>query len=345
MIHVEIQEYPDKKTRDEWNDFLLNHPNGSVFQSPEYFDLYTTSSRYQPILFLARKPSGTLTALIFALEIKEKKWLPSYLISRIVVVGGPLIEVDTPDKNTIAEEILKALVSYAKNRSLFIEFRNLFDLTTCNQAFQNTGFTFEPWSNLLNDTTDQTLLWERLSRHKQKQILRSLKAGAVVRPAENIEEVESFYHILSDLYRSKIKKPLPPIEIFKKFFQLSVEGNPGCILIVIYNGEIIGGMACPISESKVMYEWYVCGLDTKFHHIHPSTLVTFQALQYASLHTIPTFDFMGLGHPEKPYGVRDFKLQFGGEVVNYGRYFRVNNQFLYSIANLGFKFLAFLKWV
>lgn len=33
-----------------------------------------------------------------------------------------------------------------------------------------------------------------------------------------------------------------------------------------------------------------------------------------------TFDFMGAGKPNKPYGVREFKKRFGGELVEYGRY-------------------------
>jgi len=38
---------------EKWYDFLLNHPNGNVFQSPFMFKMYENSSNHQPIIFLA----------------------------------------------------------------------------------------------------------------------------------------------------------------------------------------------------------------------------------------------------------------------------------------------------
>jgi len=52
---------------------------------------------------------------------------------------------------------------------------------------------------------------------------------------------------------------------------------------------------------------------------------------------------MGVGVPGKDYGVREFKSKFGGEMVNFGRFGRVNNKFLYAITEMGFNFLALLK--
>ena len=52
---------------------------------------------------------------------------------------------------------------------------------------------------------------------------------------------------------------------------------------------------------------------------------------------------MGVGKPDQEYGVRDFKARFGGELVNYGRLTRINNPFLYSLAEFGYNVLALLK--
>ncbi len=52
---------------------------------------------------------------------------------------------------------------------------------------------------------------------------------------------------------------------------------------------------------------------------------------------------MGVGRPDRKYGVRDFKARFGGELVNYGRLTRVNNHFLYNIAELGYNILAIFR--
>ena len=72
-------------------------------------------------------------------------------------------------------------------------------------------------------------------------------------------------------------------------------------------------------------------------------LATWAAMEYAIENKIESFDFMGVGRPDVPYGVRDFKERFGGKQVNYGRLTRINNKFLYNTAELGYNILALLK--
>jgi lipid II:glycine glycyltransferase (peptidoglycan interpeptide bridge formation enzyme) len=49
------------------------------------------------------------------------------------------------------------------------------------------------------------------------------------------------------------------------------------------------------------------------------------------------FDFGGAGKPDEEYGVRDYKLKFGGELVNWGRFQKVHKPFLMRVGKLGFK--------
>ncbi len=99
----------------------------------------------------------------------------------------------------------------------------------------------------------------------------------------------------------------------------------------------------PVFRDKVIYEWYICGLDQEYKHVYPSVLATWAAIDYAVKNNIKTFDFMGVGVPDRDYGVRDFKAKFGGEMVNYGRFGRINNKFLYAITEIGFNILAALR--
>ena len=51
---------------------------------------------------------------------------------------------------------------------------------------------------------------------------------------------------------------------------------------------------------------------------------------------------MGAGKPDENYGVREFKEKFGGELVEYGRFIRINNPLLYK---LGTSALSILKQI
>jgi lipid II:glycine glycyltransferase (peptidoglycan interpeptide bridge formation enzyme) len=44
------------------------------------------------------------------------------------------------------------------------------------------------------------------------------------------------------------------------------------------------------------------------------------------------YDFGGAGWPNVPYGVRDFKAKFGGDLVCYGRYRKVYSRWKMALA-------------
>ena len=48
---------------------------------------------------------------------------------------------------------------------------------------------------------------------------------------------------------------------------------------------------------------------------------------------------MGAGVPDVPYGVRDFKSEFGGTMVEHGRFLNVCKPWLYRIGKLAIKVL------
>jgi lipid II:glycine glycyltransferase (peptidoglycan interpeptide bridge formation enzyme) len=118
------------------------------------------------------------------------------------------------------------------------------------------------------------------------------------------------------------------------FFEGFLETGPGKILLVKFENKIIGGILCPILDQKTIYEYYVCGLDAEYPKQYPSVMATWAAIEYAMENNISQFDFMGAGSPAKKYGVRDFKLRFGGSEVENGRFIRINNRFLYLTGRL-----------
>ena len=48
-------------------------------------------------------------------------------------------------------------------------------------------------------------------------------------------------------------------------------------------------------------------------------------------------DFGGAGKPNEKYGVRDYKMKFGGELVNFGRYTKINNKSKMLLGKTGLK--------
>jgi hypothetical protein len=287
--------------------------------------------------------TGTIKGILSGVIIREMNGLAGYFSSRTVIYGGPLIDPSEDKRPEILDILLRGLIRKVRKHSIFIQFRNFYDQEANRETFFDHGFHLRDRLNLIVDTSDLEQAKSKMSASRLRQVRKSLELGARCIEPENIDQVRAFYEILLDLYRHKVKKPLPAWEFFRQFYILSKERRLGIIQLVEYKGKVIGGILSPVTPGKTIYEWYVCGLDQEYREVHPSVLATWAAIEFAAKNGIPSFDFMGVGIPGREYGVRDFKARFGGELVNYGRFARVNNRFFYGISEIGYNFMSLFK--
>ncbi len=316
----------------EWDKLASTSPFGSFFQTRKSFLFFEQINGIEPFVVSMRK-GETVLAVITGIILKEGKCLKSFLTRRAIVIGGPLLSYDTGNEEL--ELLLKELIKFLKNKVIFIEIRNLHDFTNYKPAFEKAGFAFMDHLNFKVDCTNRSLMEQRISKSKKRQIKKGLRQGAEIIKASTVDEVIAFYKILKKLYKEKVKTPLLPKEFFIRFF----EKDLGKYLLVRYKNRIVGGIMCPVYRDKVIYEWYVCGKDEEYKNIYPSVLATWAAMDYANKNGLQVFDFMGAGSPGKDYGVREFKSKFGGELVSYGRFLYIVNPFLYYFGKIGVKVL------
>jgi lipid II:glycine glycyltransferase (peptidoglycan interpeptide bridge formation enzyme) len=155
----------------------------------------------------------------------------------------------------------------------------------------------------------------------------SRKEGADWVDTSDKKDVYEYYNLLSNLYKTRIKTPLFPVEFFEKLFELKV----GKLFIIKYNNKIIGGSICVLMPNQTVYEWFVCGLDGQIKNVFPSTMATWAAIEFAASNGFKRFDMMGAGKPDESYGVREFKSKFGGTLVEHGRFLYICKPHLYSL--------------
>jgi hypothetical protein len=361
---------PEKLKQLGWASFVDSHQEGSVFQSPEMYELFLHSRGMTPVVVgLADGKGNALKGILLGVTLREMTGLAGYFSSRTVIYGGPLIAPDVNDREDALRAMLEGLIKKVRNHAIFIQFRNFFSHEAYRDVFTEKGFNLRDRLNLLVDTSSRETVIRNMSESRWRQIRKGLGIGrlgdlkigrfgdlkigglgdlgiggfAKIIIPDKVGQVRDFYDILFDLYKHKVKKPLPSWEFFEQFYHISREGRLGVILLVEYKGKIIGGIIAPVTPGKTIFEWYVCGLDQEYKEVHPSVLATWAALEYAVKNNIPRFDFMGVGIPERDYGVRDFKARFGGEMVNYGRFARINNRFFFSISEVGYNVLSLFR--
>ena len=103
---TEITDSPDTKP---WCEFVLNHPHGNIFQTPEMAEVYRRTKNYEPVTLAAvdTKPffkkeilsftkeilyfiDNEILAVLQAVVIKELSGVLGSFSARAIIQGGPL---------------------------------------------------------------------------------------------------------------------------------------------------------------------------------------------------------------------------------------------------------------
>nr|MCR5040144.1 aminoacyltransferase [Bacteroidales bacterium] len=276
---------------------------------------------------------GQLKGLVVGYIQKDGGKLKQFFSRRAIIIGGPLLSEDIEEEElkTLLQSVKQALV----NKVVFIETRNFNDYGIWRTAFMNCGFDYNPHLNFHVRTESLEVAQSGIGKHRWRYIRVSLRDGANLVDHPNQNQLVEFYSILKHLYHTKVKTPLFPYEFFTKLIEL----ENAHFFLVDYEGKVIGGSVCVAMPGRAVYEWFVCGNENYRKGIRPTSVATWFGLEYAANNGCPLFDLMGAGKPNEPYGVRDFKAEFGGKLVEHGRFVYLNKPFLFWIGKLGVKIM------
>ena len=311
----------------QWNELIKSSSVATWFQTPEAYRFYSSVSDMLPFAYGVSE-EGRLVGVVVGYTTKEKCNLKQHFTARTIIPGGPLLSQEITDK---ALSTLLITLYEKLDNTIYIESRNYNDYSQWKSVFNANGFVYQSHYDIHVRCDDN----HKISDRRQRELKKAVKNGAIVQEAQSEQEIRDWYQILSQLYKQKVHTPLPELDFFLQFYRNRV----GIYLLVKDGDTVIGGMMCPILDGKAIYEWYVCGLDEEYKDLYPSVVVTFAAIEYAKSNQLALFDFMGAGKPDEPYGVRDFKAEFGGELVEYGRFLCIRKPLLYAIGKMGVKWL------
>ena len=322
--------------KNKWESLLNESPTASWFQSYSCYQFYKKLD-FLKTFAIAVENKDELLALVCGYIVADGGLIKRFMSRRAIIPGGMLIGANC-DKNAI-EMLLKYLTESVSKDAIYTEFRNYFDYSEHRNSFERCDYTYLPHLNFQISTPSVERCLKELSTTKRRDVKQSLKQGAEISETKNRNEVDEFYILLFDLYKTKIRTPLFP----KDFFQKIVEFPDAHLFVIKYDNKIIGGSLCVGLEKEILYEWFVCGLDGKYKNIYPSTLATWAAVEYSALHNFRYFDMMGAGKPGEGYGVREFKSKFGGELVEHGRFLYISNTMLFKTGEFAIKMLRKIK--
>ncbi len=321
--------------RQQWSELVRTSETRTWFQSPEAYDFYASLPELMEPFVYGVESDGKLCAVCVGYVTKESNSIRQFFTRRAIIIGGPCLANDCVNEEV--KLLLSTLnfpygvsrseeLSTGSNAPIYIETRNFNDFSHWKEAFEDAGFSYKPHLNFHVDPSVN-----KLSDNRKRQLK---KSDAVVSEGVSELEIREWYKVLAELYRTKVKTPLWPIDFFLEAYRQDIAK----FLLVKHEGRIIGG-SMVVADERTVYEWFECGLNAQYKDQYPSVLATYAGIQLAHQSGCARYDMMGAGEPGVPYGVRDFKAEFGGQLVEHGRFLCVCKPILYKIGTIGIKIL------
>jgi serine/alanine adding enzyme len=324
---IEILSNPDKKI---WENFVYNHPRGNIFQTPEMAEVYkNTKNHYSLTLAAIDSRSGEITALVNAVRIHQFSGPIGLFTSRSIISGGPLFN-DNPEGYESVRLLMEQYDAITGRNAIYTEIRNLWD--TKNVPLSRE-YTYEEHLNFLIDLSQgEEQLWKNLSQSRRHGVTKSRKKGVTIEEISSENDMETLYVLLKETY-AKALHPLADKSFFDSVYTHLVSKNRGKIFFARHENASIG-VSLFLVYKQTIYAWYRGSLQ-EYSKLFPNDFLVWHTLEWGSKNNYSVFDFMGAGKPDQQYGVRDFKRQFGGALVNYGRYKKVHSPIKYWVSQRG----------
>ncbi len=321
--YVITSEINEKK----WDDFVAAHPLGNIFQTSAMFEVYSLTKGYRPLRFWAVNPkTQEIGGVLMGLILHEKEGLMGALSTRANIHGGPL----TLENNSrIAQKLLDAFDQVAKQTAIWSEIHNLYE----SQLDIKTYALQDHLNYLIDLTKTEPEMWAKVRPTRRKNI----RTGQNLNKFQELvdaRELPIFCHIVKDNY-ARVKIPLSDASLFRAAYQILVKKGLAKIFFAKHNQVYAAGRLILVYK-KTLYDWYA-GAKTAELKNCPNDFLVWEILQWGRNHGFEIFDFGGAGKPNVPYGPRDFKRQFGGELVNFGWPTRIFSPWKYRVAHWGLK--------
>ncbi len=322
-----------------WENFVINHPGGNVFQLPQFYQVYKQSDLFDPVILIAKNEKEILGVLL-AYVRKEFSSRLGDLTTRAIAIGGPLIK---DNDGEVLKLILDRYNEIVGKKAIYSQLRNLFCFEKQKELFNNEGFIFDDHLDIHVDLTiPQEELWSKVNSKARNRYRCAAKKGTIFAIEDGEDALKECYNILKEVY-ARIKLPLPAFDYFLNLYKIFNSDKAKFIIFTAkYEGKIIGCLLA-LSFKDTIYGLYN-GAHTEYYDKEPNSLLPWEIFLYGKSKGFKKFDWMGAGKPGIPYSVRDYKLKFGGELVNLGRFENVHDQFRYNIGKVGLKIYKGVKY-
>jgi lipid II:glycine glycyltransferase (peptidoglycan interpeptide bridge formation enzyme) len=303
--------------REKWGEFVYQHPDGNIFQTPEMFEVYKETKHWEPLFFAIIDNNENILSLLLTAIQKEIGSFLGRFTARAVVWGGPLLS-PIENKGELINLTLKTLDELLGKKVIYVQFRNLKEFSQEKLYFVNNNYSYQDHLNYhINLLSSEEELLDRMSKNRRKNIKKAMNNDLKVAEINDINDLKTFYNLLRKTY-SRIKLPCPSLEFFKNAFRYLEKKGFLKIFLISKDKKNIASRAVLVYKNNI-YDWYA-GSSNNTLALYANDLLIWEILLWGKRRGCNLFDFGGAGSPGNFYGPGEYKRRFGGKEVNFGRF-------------------------
>lgn len=293
----------------KWSAFVQTHPLGNVFQTPEMYDVYACAQHTKPIVVAAME-DNEIVGVLLAQYLTNGSSLASWLTARSIITGGPLAKDNNPEVINALFEAYKRLLP---SSTIYSEIRPIYSM----EWMDSLGWARKGHYNLILglEKTDEEL-FEQMHKERRRNINQAIKAGLEFREITEEDEIRAIVALIKQTYERK-HVPISYLDMFGAVRRLMGD-YAHFFASYTPEGKMIAGEV-RLCYKNLVYAWFA-GSDEAYFKLRPNDFTMWNVICWAHAQGYKLLDFGGGGEPGVPYGVRDYKLKYGCEMYDYGRY-------------------------
>lgn len=313
--------------KSKWNAFVEKHPRGTVFQSYEMFEVYQNTTHNQPIA-VAVMEDGRVLGVLLAAFMWNGNAVSKLFTARSIINGGPLA---LDDDETVLKLLLRGYRKALPLCTIYSEIRPVFCMDSMGCILKGEGFIRKGhYSLILCLKQNLDGLFDAMHKKRKREIKKSIEFGLEFKELQTQEEKRQAVELIKQTYRRK-NVPLAYSDVLT---QLNDYLGDYVRYFGAYIEDRIIASKIDLCFNYVVYAWFA-GSDEKFFSYYPNDFLMWGLIKWAKKNGFEYLDFGGGGEPGVPYGVRDYKLQYGCQIFDYGRYQYFHRPLMYKIGEFG----------
>lgn len=316
--------------RKAWAAFVARHQMGNIFQTPEMYDVYACAEHVMPIAIAAME-GDEIEGILVAQYMTNGGSLASWITARSIITGGPLARNNDP---ATIQALMDAYKKHLPCRTIYSEIRPIYPMNDM-PGWKRVGH----YNLVMRLEKTEEELFEQMHKERRRNVNQAIKAGLTFKELTTAEEIQQVVALIEKTYRRK-HVPIGYLNMFDKVQGILRDYAHffGCYTA---EGQMIAGQV-RLCYGTLVYAWFA-GSDEDYFKLRPNDFTMWNVIRWAREKGYKEFDFGGGGEPGKPYGVRDYKLKYGCEMFDYGRYMLTHRPITYWAAATAYNLYHKLK--